>query len=378
MTRGCVLLAGVALLGLEMGISQTFEQAFPDFEEYPVLYEAMRLDPFVGRSAPFHSTEEDLNRAEAVRLYEQFANETELEAWREATVIAHIGLIYMMGTDQPDAGFHRDWDTAKEYYDRAVEIEPDHINNELYWARTHGTAATRDPEEQLDKIIELYSWISEMSEERLLESAQRQMSEEPPHEVFIDVGTGERQIRYFTEEEIAAWEERTGRPYPGTAKEYVANIEKKNEGMLNNSAQQNVILASGVPGGLQRIIEELPGTPIAQLARAALGKQGKETYEGLVEAMQTLAEKGEASDDPIDDPEDAVDSADQIPSAPSSTPALAAAVGNAPTVTQKDAMAMPAPDAESGSKWGYIVAVVIVGAVIVFGVLTVARRYRRA
>lgn len=151
---------------------------------------------------------------------------------QKARVFTQLGVLYTTNVIK-EKGEEKDLGTARRYFDKALEAEPDRISMATIRARLHQVGSDQTPEDRIDRRVENYKWLTGLSEQKF-------------RALWMGGEPRESELRSLMG--------------------IVKNLEVSQVGNLLHDAQ----LSSDPKGQLHRIIADLPGTKAESAARKRL------------------------------------------------------------------------------------------------------------
>lgn len=132
-----------------------------NYDNDPIMSKAMEYD--LGEN---HHDYEKADRAMAEKYYLEYLKNVQ-ESFQKARVYIRLGALYATGFDVRK-GEKADYDKARYYFRKALELEPERIDYTTIQARTMLASMEQAGRARIEARLNVYEWLLSVNEEKIL------------------------------------------------------------------------------------------------------------------------------------------------------------------------------------------------------------------
>jgi hypothetical protein len=223
------------------------------------------------KHCPSHAQNRDIiDREKAVKFYLSYLAEYP-DTINRPKVLCRIGMLYAQ-YENKEKGLSRDFEAARDYFKKAIAVDPDFICYETIVARTNLASIAETREKRFEDTLETCKWLESISDGLIKDSIKKEASFQKPEYVFEDSITDKQKQEIINNGKLTA----TEMPQHKSQIDRDVKELKSTINTIKKSTETNLLygaLSTSVPeASLKRIINTLKGAEITQRASQELGK----------------------------------------------------------------------------------------------------------
>lgn len=147
-----------------LSLSRMATASFVNYDNDPDLSQAFNHDPEM-----LHGDLSTASRAEAANYYFRYL-EKDIPSFQQAKVYCQLGVMYTT-TASAARGEDIDYDKAKKYFEKVLELEPERIGKATIRARSFLVSLPNQSlDDKISKGLDVYEWASAITQETLQEN----------------------------------------------------------------------------------------------------------------------------------------------------------------------------------------------------------------
>ena len=217
---------------------------------------------------PSYARDKDLvDRDKAVSFYKAYLEEYP-HSINRAKVLSRIGMNYAQYEDE-EKGVSRNYDIARDYFRKSIEVDPDFVCYETIVARTNLASIAERGDKRFSERLKVCKWLESVSDDQIRSSVKKEIKLQGSQHNYVDAM--EEQKQEMMEKLNAIKSSRANSNIERSVKEVRSTLS-----VIKKSAETNLLygaFSTTVPeASLRRIIVELHGTEIAERAAQELVK----------------------------------------------------------------------------------------------------------